>query len=123
MNNKTIYIISESFSLKDTNELSDKIKMSISNIIIKDDKSSAKALLEASKKAGLIIMINYNFTPIAETINIIKNLIVPIIYCSIDNLELQNKKNKITSLVPYVIHGFKEQTNNILLKTIEKILK
>ena len=43
----------------------------------------------------LIIMINYNFTPIAETINIIKNLIVPIIYCSIDNLELQNKKNKI----------------------------
>ena len=123
MNNKTIYIISESFSLKDTTELSDKIKMSISNIIIKDDKSSAKALLEASKKADLIIMINYNFTPIAETINIIKNLIVPIIYCSIDNLELQNKKNKITSLVPYVIIGFKEQTNNILLKTIEKILK
>ena len=123
MNNKTIYIISESFSLKETNELSGKIKMSISNIIIKDDKSSAKALLEASKKADLIIMINYNFTPIAETINIIKNLIVPIIYCSIDNLELQNKKNKITSLVPYVIHGFKEQTNNILLKTIEKILK
>jgi len=123
MNNKTIYIISESFSLKDTTELSDKIKMSISNIIIKDDQSSAKALLEASKKADLIIMINYNFTPIAETINIIKNLIVPIIYCSIDNLELQNKKNKITSLVPYVIIGFKEQTNNILLKTIEKILK
>ena len=123
MKNKTIYIISESFSLKETTELSNKIKMSISNIIIKDDKSSAKALLEASKKADLIIMINYNFTPIAETINIIKNLIVPIIYCSTDNLELQNKKNKITALVPYVIHGFKEQTNNILLKTIEKILK
>ena len=47
MKNKTIYIISESFSLKETTELSNKIKMSINNIIIKDDKSSAKALLEA----------------------------------------------------------------------------
>ena len=39
------------------------------------------------------------------------------------HLEIKNKKNEITAFVPYVIHGLKEQTNNILLKTIEKILK
>ena len=51
------------------------------------------------------------------------DIIAPIIYCSINNLEIQNNKNSIISFVPYVIHGYKEQTNNILLKTIEKILQ
>ena len=57
------------------------------------------------------------------TIKVVKNIITPIIYCSINNLETQNNKNAITSFVPYVIHGYNEQTNNILLKTIEKILQ
>ena len=123
MTNKTIYIISESFSLKDTNELLNKNNMSINNIIAKDDASSAKALVAASKKADLIIIVDYNFIPITETIMVIKDIITPIIYCSINNLEIQSNKNSIISFVPYVIHGYKEQTNNILLKTIEKILQ
>ena len=119
MTNKNIYILSESFSLNNMNRR----KVSINNVEIKDDKSSSKALLRASKKADLIIIVNYNFTPISETIKIIQSLSIPIIYCSTENLEIKNKKNEISSLVPYVIHGLKEQTNNILLKTIEKILK
>jgi hypothetical protein len=123
MTNKTIYILSESFSLKDNNELLHKNNMSINNIIAKDDASSAKALVDASKKADLIIIVDYNFIPITETIEAIKDIITPIIYCSINNLEIQSNKNSIISFVPYVIHGYKEQTNNILLKTIEKILQ
>jgi len=123
MTNKTIYIISDSFSLEDNNELLNKNNMSITNIIIKDDESSAKALLSASKKADLIVIINYNFVPISETIKVVKDIITPIIYCSINNLETKNDKNAITSFVPYVIHGYNKQTNNILLKTIEKILQ
>ena len=123
MTNKTIYIISESFSLKDNNELLNKNNMSINNIIAKDDASSAKALVDASKKADLIIIVDYNFIPITETIKAVKDIITPIIYCSINNLEIQSNKNSIISFVPYVIHGYKEQTNNILLKTIEKILQ
>ena len=123
MTNKTIYILSESFSLKDNNELLNKNNMSINNIIAKDDSSSAKALVDASKKADLIIIVDYNFIPITETIMVIKDIITPIIYCSINNLEIQSNKNSIISFVPYVIHGYKEQTNNILLKTIEKILQ
>ena len=123
MTNKTIYIISESFSLKDNNELLNKNNMSINNIIAKDDASSAKALVDASKKADLIIIVDCNFISIAETIKAVKDITTPIIYCSINNLEIQSNKNSIISFVPYVIHGYKEKTNNILLKTIEKILQ
>ena len=123
MTNKTIYILSESFSLKDNNELLNKNNMSINNIIVKDDASSAKALLDISKNADLIIIVDCNFSTIAKTIKALSDIIAPIIYCSINNLEIQNNKNSIISFVPYVIHGYKEQTNNILLKTIEKILQ
>ena len=123
MTNKNIYIISESFSLEDNNKLLNKKNMSINNIIVKDDASSAKALLDISKNADLIIIVDCNFSTIAKTIKAISDIIAPIIYCSINNLEIQNNKNSIISFVPYVIHGYKEQTNNILLKTIEKILQ
>ena len=123
MTNKNIYIISESFSLEDNNKLLNKKNMSINTIIVKDDASSAKALLDISKNADLIIIVNCNFSTIAKTIKAINDIIAPIIYCSINNLEIQNNKNSIISFVPYVIHGYKEQTNNILLKTIEKILQ
>ena len=123
MTNKNIYIISESFSLEDNNKLLNKKNMSINNIIVKDDASSAKALLDISKNADLIIIVDCNFSTIAKTIKAVSDIIAPIIYCSINNLEIQNNKNSIISFVPYVIHGYKEQTNNILLKTIEKILQ
>ena len=123
MTNKNIYIISESFSLEDNNKLLNKKNMSINNIIVKDDASSAKALLDISKNADLIIIVDCNFSTIAKTIKAVSDIIAPIIYCSINNLEIQNNKNSIISFVPYVIHGHKEQTNNILLKTIEKILQ
>ena len=123
MTNKNIYTISESFSLEDNNKLLNKKNMSINNIIVKDDASSAKALLDISKNAYLIIIVDCNFGTIAKTIKALSDIIAPIIYCSINNLEIQNNKNSIISFVPYVIHGYKEQTNNILLKTIEKILQ
>ena len=123
MTNKNIYIISESFSLEDNNKLLNKKNMSINTIIVKDDASSAKALLDISKNADLIIIVDCNFGTIAKTIKALSDIIAPIIYCSINNLEIQNNKNSIISFVPYVIHGYKEQTNNILLKTIEKILQ
>lgn len=123
MTNKNIYIISESFSLEDNNKLLNKKNMSINNIIVKDDASSAKALLDVSKNADLIIIVDCNFSTISKTIKAVNDIIAPIIYCSINNLEIQNNKNSIISFVPYVIHGYKEQTNNILLKTIEKILQ
>ena len=78
MTNKTIYIVSDSFSLEDNNELLNKNNMSITNILIKDDESSAKALLSASKEADLIVIINYNFVPISETIKVVKDIITPI---------------------------------------------
>ena len=123
MTNKNIYTISESFSLEDNNKLLNKKNISVNNIIVKDDASSAKALLDISKNADLIIIVDCNFGTIAKTIKALSDIIAPIIYCSINNLEIQNNKNSIISFVPYVIHGYKEQTNNILLKTIEKILQ
>jgi hypothetical protein len=123
MTNKNIYIISESFSLEDNNKLLNNKNIFINNIIVKDDASSAKALLDVSKNADLIIIVDCNFSTIAKTIKAVNDIIAPIIYCSINNLEIQNNKNSIISFVPYVIHGYKEQTNNILLKTIEKILQ
>lgn len=123
MTNKNIYIISESFSLEDNNKLLNNKNIFINNIIVKDDASSAKALLDVSKNADLIIIVGCNFSTIAKTIKAVNDIIAPIIYCSINNLEIQNNKNSIISFVPYVIHGYKEQTNNILLKTIEKILQ
>ena len=123
MTNKNIYTISESFSLEDNNKLLNNKNIFINNIIVKDDASSAKALLDISKNADLIIIVDCNFSTIAKTIKAVNDIIAPIIYCSINNLEIQNNKNSIISFVPYVIHGYKEQTNNILLKTIEKILQ
>ena len=123
MINKNIYTISESFSLEDNNKLLNNKNIFINNIIVKDDASSAKSLLDVSKNADLIIIVDCNFSTIAKTIKAVNDIIAPIIYCSINNLEIQNNKNSIISFVPYVIHGYKEQTNNILLKTIEKILQ
>ena len=123
MTNKNIYTISELFSLEDNNKLLNNKNIFINNIIVKDDASSAKALLDVSKNADLIIIVDCNFSTIAKTIKAVNDIIAPIIYCSINNLEIQNNKNSIISFVPYVIHGYKEQTNNILLKTIEKILQ
>ena len=123
MTNKNIYTISESFSLEDNNKLLNNKNIFRNNIIVKDDASSAKALLDVSKNADLIIIVDCNFSTIAKTIKAVNDIIAPIIYCSINNLEIQNNKNSIISFVPYVIHGYKEQTNNILLKTIEKILQ
>ena len=121
--NKQIYIISNSSSLIINHKLINKSEYSFNTIIVKDDKSCSTALLTSSKKADLIIIMNNYFTSMNATTKIIKDISIPIIYCSINNLELEDKKSKIASLVPYVIHGFKKETNNVLIQTITKILK
>ena len=121
--NKQIYIISNSSSLIINHKLINKSEYSFNTIIVKDDKSCSTALLTSSKKADLIIIINNYFTSMNATTKTIKDISIPIIYCSINNLELEDKKSKIASLVPYVIHGFKKETNNVLIQTITKILK
>jgi len=121
--NKQIYIISNSSSLIINHKLINKSEYSFNTIIVKDDKSCSTALLTSSKKADLIIIMNNYFTSMNATTKTIKDISIPIIYCSINNLELEDKKNKIVSLVPYVIHGFKKETNNVLIQTITKILK
>jgi len=121
--NKQIYIISYSSSLIINHKLINKSEYSFNTIIVKDDKSCSTALLTSSKKADLIIIMNNYFTSMNATTKIIKDISIPIIYCSINNLELEDKKSKIASLVPYVIHGFKKETNNVLIQTITKILK
>ena len=119
-NNKKIYLITNH---ELNNIILEKSEFSLNIIIVKNDKSFSNALLRSSTKADLIIIMNNHFTSINETTKIIKNIDLPIIYCSINNLELEDKKNKIVSLVPYVIHGFKKETNNVLIQTITKILK
>ena len=121
--NKQIYIISNSSSLIINHKLIDKSEYSFNTIMVKDDKSCSTALLTSSKKADLIIIMNNYFTSMNATTKTIKDISIPIIYCSINNLELEDKKSKIASLVPYVIHGFKKETNNVLIQTIKKILK
>ena len=121
--NKQIYIISNSSSLIINHKLINKSEYSFNTIIVKDDKSCSTALLTSSKKADLIIIMNNYFTSMNATTKTIKDISIPIIYCSINNLELEDKKSKIASLVPYVIHGFKKETNNVLIQTITKILK
>ena len=119
-NNKKIYLITNH---ELNNIILEKSEYSFNTIIVKDDKSCSTALLTSSKKADLIIIMNNYFTSMNATTKTIKDISIPIIYCSINNLELEDKKSKIASLVPYVIHGFKKETNNILIQTITKILK
>ena len=118
-NNKKIYLITNH---ELNNIILEKSEYSFNTIIVKDDKSCSTALLTSSKKADLIIIMNNYFTSMNATAKTIKDISIPIIYCSINNLELEDKKSKIASLVPYVIHGFKKETNNVLIQTITKIL-
>lgn len=123
MNKSKIYIISTSPSLIKNYEAINNSSFSIDAIVVKDNKSFYTALLKSYKEADLIVIMNNDFTYSNETFKIIKNADLPIIYCSLNKLEVEDKKSKITSLVPYVIDGFKENTNTVLLQSIRKILK
>ena len=39
------------------------------------------------------------------------------------NFEKENKVNAIATLAPYVIQGFKGETNNVLYEAIKEIIK
>jgi hypothetical protein len=55
--------------------------------------------------------------------NNIKKLNCNLLYCSEHNFEKENKVNAIATLTPYVIQGFKGETNNVLYEAIKEIIK
>ena len=80
-------------------------------------------MLKVSNKANLIILIPGKLKSYTHTSKIIKKIKVPIIYCSIDNTDLHDKKNSIIKSVNYIIHGFKDKSSQILLESAIKIIK
>ena len=62
---------------------------------------------------GLIMLSLYALLVIPK--EILKKTYVP-------DFEKINKINKIASITPYVIHGFKNETNNVLYEAIKKII-
>ena len=119
MKNKTIHVISDSFSLKKNKEFPN---IDIINILLNENKSLYEVILEASKNTDLIILVNlYNISD-PEIIKNIKNINCKFIYCSEENFEKINKVNKIATVTPHVVQGFKYDTNNILYEAIKKII-
>ena len=80
-------------------------------------------ILKASKNTDLIVLVNLNNIAATDIKKNIKNINCKLIYCSEDNFEKINKISEIATLTPYVIHGFKNDTNNVLYETIKNIIK
>ena len=60
MKNKTVHIISDSFSLKKNKEITN---FNIINILLNENKNLYEVILEASKNTDLIILVNlYNIS-------------------------------------------------------------
>jgi len=95
----------------------------VNQILIKDDSTCASAIKKVSEKANLIILIPGKLKSYIRVNKIIKKIKVPIIYCSIDNNDLHDKKNSIIRNVNYIIHGFKDKSGQILLESAVKIIK
>ena len=119
MKNKTVHIISDSFSLKINKEIAN---FNIINILLNENKSLSDVIIEVSKNTDLIVLVNlYNISD-PEIIKNIKNINCKFIYCSEENFEKINKVNKIATVTPHVVQGFKSDTNNILYETIKKLI-
>ncbi|MBA36332.1 MAG: hypothetical protein CMJ10_00865 [Pelagibacterales bacterium] len=119
MKNKTVHIISDSFSLKINKEIAN---FNIINILLNENKSLSDVIIEVSKNTDLIVLVNlYNISD-PEIIKNIKNIDCNFIYCSEENFEKINKVNEIATVTPHVIQGFKSDTDNILYETIKKLI-
>ena len=120
MKNKTVHVISDSFSLNKNKEFSN---LNIINILVTDNNGLSEEILEASKDTDLIILVNLNNIFDENIMNNIKKLNCNLLYCSEHNFEKENKVNAIATLTPYVIQGFKSETRNVLYEAIKKIIK
>ena len=120
MKNKTVHVISDSFSLKKNKEF---VNFNIINILLNENKSLSEVILEVSKNTDLIILVNLYNVSDPEIIKNIKNINCKFIYCSEENFEKINKINQIATVTPHVIQGFKNDTDNILYETIKKLIK
>ena len=116
MTSKNIHIISDSYTLEKNKELSD---INIYNILVKDETVLSKEISKLKNHSDLIILVNLNNLILNDIIKALDNLNIPIIFCSEESFE---KINKIASITPYVIHGFKNETNNVLYEAIKKII-
>jgi hypothetical protein len=119
MTSKNIHIISDSYTLEKNKELSD---INIYNILVKDETVLSKEISKLKNHSDLIILVNLNNLILNDIIKALDNLNIPIIFCSEESFEKINKINKIASITPYVIHGFKNETNNVLYEAIKKII-
>ncbi len=119
MKKKNIYLI----STFDHNINKKQYTFNVNQILVKDDTSCASTIKKVSNKANLIILIPGKLKSYTHTNKIIKKIKVPIIYCSIDNNDLHDKKNSIIKNVNYIIHGFKDKSSQILLESAIKIIK
>ena len=83
----------------------------------------SSAINKAKNKYDLIILIPGQLSSYKNIINSIQNNNIPIVYCSIDNADIHDKKNDVVKNLKYVIHGFKLKTTEILLSSSLKIIK
>ena len=120
MKNKTVHVISDSFSLKKNKEFSN---VNIINILVTDKNDLSKEILASSKNTDLIILVNLINIFDENIMNNIKKLNCNLLYCSEHNFEKENKVHKIATLTPHVIQGFKSETNNVLYEAIKEIIK
>ena len=97
--------------------------LNITYIDAKGNKSILSALKKAKRDSNLIILIPgilKSYKKIAEEL---KNIEIPIVYCSIDNADIHDKKNEIIKNIEYVIHGFKLSTTEVIISSALKIIK
>tara|TARA_B100000686_G_scaffold348353_1_gene439200 strand:+ start:1887 stop:2273 length:387 start_codon:yes stop_codon:yes gene_type:complete len=104
-----------------------KINKKYKNIIIKhieanSDETISTSIKKSEKHSDLIIIIPGKLKSYNKTTAIIKKINTPIVYCSIDNNDLHDKKNKIIKNLKYVIHGFKNNTYKIIINSALKII-
>ena len=92
MKNKTVHVISDSFSLKKNKEF---VNFNIINILLNENKSLSEVILEVSKNTDLIILVNLYNVSDPEIIKNIKNINCKFMYCSEENFEKINKINQI----------------------------
>jgi len=120
MKNKTVHIISDSFSLKKNKEIAN---FNIINILLNENKSLSDVIIEVSKNTDLIVLVNlYNISD-PEIIKNIKNIDCKFIYCSEENFEEINKVNQIATVTPHVVQGFKNDTDTILYEIIKNLIE
>ena len=120
MNIKTIHIIG---SINDLKNIKSYKNLNIAYIAAKGNKSILSALKKAKRDSNLIILIPgilKSYKKIAEEL---KNIEIPIVYCSIDNADIHDKKNEIIKNIEYVIHGFKLSTTEVIISSALKIIK